>query len=425
MTLADTARESDALSPSVAVVGAGLAGLACARRLGEAGVPVRVFEAQDRVGGRVGTDRIDGFRLDRGFQVFLTAYPEAARLLDYKALMLRPFYPGALVQLEKRRYRFADPWRRPLASLQALCAPIAGLSDAMRIARLRAAALGSREPSDPAASTATREYLGQFKLSKRVVDRFFRPFFGGVFLETELQTPSSFFRFVFSMFARGSAALPAEGMQAIPQQLADNLPRGTVRLGAPVASVGPRGVRLASGEAIDCRAAVIAADAESARRLVPGLPTVSWNSTTTMYYTAPRSPISESILVLNGMGRGLVNHVCVPSDVSDQYAPAGSALISVSIIGVPDFDDNELNRRVKDELRGWFGQSIAGWTLLRVARIARALPASCTPPPASLWGPAGERIVLCGDYLEDPSINGALISGRKAANAVLQMLGPA
>ncbi len=406
--------------PPVVIIGAGLAGLACARHLVRAGVGVQLLEAADAVGGRVRTDEVAGFRLDRGFQVFLPAYPEAAAVLDYVALQLRPFYPGALIQCGARRYRFADPWRRPLASLSALLSPIATASDALRIARLRSAALSSAAARNAADSIATCDDLRQFGLSERVIERFFRPFFGGVFLERELQTPSWFFRFVFAMFASRGAALPANGMQAIPEQLAAELPAATVRLNTPVASVEPGRVHLASGETVACAACVVATDAHSAGRLVSRGPSVRWNGTTTVYYAAPRSPVREGILVLNGMGPGLVNHVCVPSDVAGQYAPEGRTLVSVSIIGVPDLDDAELSRRVVEELRGWFGEGVAEWERLRVYRIAHALPRISAATPAAASSAIPDGVYLCGDYLEDPSINGALVSGRQAAAAVLQ-----
>ncbi|MFN0137892.1 MAG: NAD(P)/FAD-dependent oxidoreductase [Phycisphaerae bacterium] len=414
--------QCDPTRHSVVVVGAGLAGLACARTLTRVGMPVLVLEADGAVGGRVRTDRVGGFLLDRGFQVFLTAYPEAAEVFDYESLQLRPFYPGALVQLGRRQYRFADPWHRPFASLAGLLAPIANFFDALRVARVRAAALRRPDPRGDDPRVTTLEYLQNFGLSERVIDRFFRPFFGGVFLERALQTPSPFFRFVFAMFARGAATLPAKGMQALPEQLAGTLPPGTVRLNAPVASIGLDHVQTAAGEVIQCRATVVATDSDRAAQLVQTISPISWNSTTTVYYAAPRSPIREAILVLNGTGEGLVNHVCVPSDVSDRYAPAGSALVSVSIIGIPDLADRELSQRIVDELRGWFGEEVAAWDLLRVYRIEHALPIVTPEVSAQLSQSVGEGIFACGDYLADPSINGALVSGREAAEAVLRAL---
>jgi len=415
---------SSATRQPVVVVGAGLAGLACAHHLNRAGVPVIVLEAADAVGGRIRTDHVDGFLLDRGFQVYLTAYPEAAAMLDYDALALKTFYPGALIQLDQRQYRFADPWRRPLASLASLTAPVARLSDALRIAQVRRAALKRADGDHDDPQITTHTYLRNFGLSVRAIDRFFRPFFGGVFLERELNTPSSFFRFVFSMFASGSAALPAEGMQKIPEQLAAQLPAGTVRLNTPAASVAGDKVTTASGEVISCRAAVVATDFSTTARLLNAPQPYSWNSTTTVYYAARRSPIREAILVLNGMGRGLVNHVCVPSDAAKPYAPADRALVSVSIIGVPEMNDENIDRNVRDELAAWFGNDVTAWKLLRVYRIEHALPVQKTERSASENQTTEDGIFLCGDYLEDPSINGALVSGRKVAKAVVRKVTP-
>jgi phytoene dehydrogenase-like protein len=407
----------------VAVVGAGLAGLSCAHALHQAGVPVTVFEEADRVGGRVATDRVDGFLLDRGFQVFLTAYPEAAKVLDYSALRLAAFYSGALIQIGVRRYRFADPWRHPVAALRALFAPIASVPDALRISGMRKAILKQAGRGETRSDQSAEEYLTSWGLSERVINRFFRPFFGGVFLDRDLSTSSCFFEFVFGMFARGSAALPAEGMQAIPQQVAMQLPDGAVRLACRVAEVGPRHVRLETGERLEACAVVIATDALQAGRLVTGLPDTAWNGTTTIYFAAQRSPVNEAVLVLNGNGGGFVNHVCVPSDVVRSYAPAGTALISASIIGVPELDDEGLENRVRAELEEWFGQETEHWRVLRTYRIRHALPRLERGVLLQSGAVNSSDVFICGDYLATPSINGAVTSGRRAAQEVIAALG--
>lgn len=399
----------------VVIVGAGLAGLACARALHQASVPFVVLEGSDRVGGRVATDCVDGFQLDRGFQVLLTAYPEASRVFGLSALNLRPFYLGALVQVGSRRYRFADPWRRPLSAAKSMLAPIARMGDAWRLIQLRRDALRYVDFAAGDHGISTIAHLTAFGLPPRVIERFFRPFFGGVFLENELQTPSAFFRFIFSMFARGTAAVPSEGMRALPKQLAAQLPSDSIRLNSRVNRVESRMVQLNSGETIDARAVVLATDADAAGELTQSVGPVHWNSATTVYYAAPHSPIDENILVLNGDGPGLVNHVCVPSDVADTYAPSGQSLISVSIVSVPPLDDEALSKRVIGELRNWFGGEVDAWRLLRVYRIKRGLPHLRTPP--NMVNSAG--IIICGDHMHDPSINGALLSGRKAAEIVL------
>ena len=228
------------------VVGAGLAGLACAKELHAAGRRVVVVEAADRVGGRVATDEVEGFRIDRGFQVYNDAYPEGRRQLDLKALRLGRFDAGALVAEGTRLRRVADPWRQPLAAVASLLGGTVGLADAVRTARLRHDAVtafrrGSLDPDGPAAPTerTTAEELAARGFSPAFIRRFFVPFFGGVFLERSLETAAPVFLFDFAMFALGRACLPAGGMAAIPAQLAAGLPDDSVRLGCPVRTAAP------------------------------------------------------------------------------------------------------------------------------------------------------------------------------------------
>ena len=384
---------------------------------------VLVLEASDAVGGRVRTDLVDGFRLDRGFQVLLTAYPTARDELDYAGLALEPFYPGALIQIGSRRYRFADPWKKPFAALGSILAPVASLADGPRMARMRSSILSKEHPRRDDAAPTTLAYLQERGLSSGLIERFLRPFFGGVFLERPLDTPSWFFEFVFAMFARGHAALPRKGMGAIPEQMAAALPEGTVRTGTPVERIEKNAVHTKDGERIEASQVVLAVDADAARKLLPDLPSVEWNATTTVYYAAPRSPIGENILLLRGEGQGIVNHVCVPSDLSSDYAPEGSALVSVSLLGTHDPDDEALDKTVRGELGAWCGrEEVDAWRFLRAYRIPHALPrlgGGGTGDAAR----SSDMAIVCGDHLTDPSIDGALRSGRAAADAVLASRG--
>ena len=248
--------------PDVVIVGAGLAGLACARRLHQVGHTFQVVEAADAVGGRVRTDLVDGFRLDRGFQIYLTAYPEGRRVLDYDALDLKPFVAGAEVFLDGQFRRVADPRAEPLTGVRSVFNPVGGLGDKLRLAKLKLA-LDAKldrdgEPPESEPDTSTQAYLAA-RFTPKLIEPLFRPFMGGVFLEPRLTTSSRFFEFVFRCFGRGVGAVPALGMQRIPEQLAANLPAGSVRLNAPAESIAPGVVRLASGEAVECRAVVVAA----------------------------------------------------------------------------------------------------------------------------------------------------------------------
>ncbi|MDQ6649548.1 MAG: FAD-dependent oxidoreductase, partial [Actinomycetota bacterium] len=255
----------------VVVVGAGLSGLAAAIRLSGAGLDVRILDSADAVGGRVRTDVVDGLRLDRGFQVYNTAYPESARLLDHEALDLRAFVPGALVWVDGRRHLVADPRRRPLDAVGTLRAPIGTLADKLRLAQL--AAEDALLPVDRLLHRPERTTYDELRargLSPTVIERFFRPFLSGIFLERDLTTSSRFFDLVFRTFARGDLAVPATGMAAIPEQLAAGLPADSLHLRTAVRSLDAKGVDTDAGR-VSARAVVVATAAPAAADLLPGL----------------------------------------------------------------------------------------------------------------------------------------------------------
>jgi phytoene dehydrogenase-like protein len=407
-----------------AIVGAGLAGLRCAQHLQQAGRKTVVLESKERVGGRVKTDTFEGFLLDRGFQVLLTAYPEASRTLDLLQLDLQPFVAGASVRVDGRFHTIVDPWQRPSGALRTLRAPVGSLFDKLRIGLLRQRVQqGTVEDLFAHPEQSTVEYLRQFGFTERMIDHFFRPFFGGVFLESELRTSSRMLEFVFRMFSSGAAALPARGMGAIPEQMAAALPADSIRLSTKATDVDDEGVRLSSGEFVRTRAVVLATDGTGLSSWISDWPAVRSRSVTCLYFTADRSPLREPILVLNGERSGLVNNLCVPSDVSSEYAPPGAALISASVLGNPALDESALVEAVREQLQAWFGSQVANWRHLRTYRIAHALPET---GPDGLAEPVRsvrlrDRLYVCGDHRETPSIEGALISGRRAAESILSM----
>ncbi len=407
--------------PDVIVVGAGLAGLCCARELHAAGLDVLVLERGDAPGGRVRTDNVEGFLLDRGFQVLLTAYPEARRVLDYERLRLRPFESGALIRHGRRFTRVADPSRHPLKGLESLLDSPGSIVDMLRVVRLRSRlSRHSLNEMLTAPQVTTAEALRREGFSAEFVDSFFRPFFGGIFLDACLETSSRLFAFIFKLFAEGEAALPAAGMQAIPHQLADGLPEATLHLGATVGSAGPGEVILASGERLTAPSVVVAADGPEAARLTGAVEAPAPRAVTTIHYAAERSPVGEPVLVLDGDGRGPVNDLCVPSDVAPSYAPPGAALVSATVLGLPVLSDDALDGAVRDQLHDWFGMQVRAWRLLRVRRIPFALPAQPPPVLAGPERPARLRdgLFVCGDHRATASIQGAMVSGRRAAAAV-------
>ena len=413
--------------PRIVIVGAGLAGLACARVLAAAGRPFTILEASNAVGGRVRTDVVDGFLLDCGFQIFLPAYPEAKRVLDYEALDLRQIYRGADVFVKNRFHRMADPLAHPLTALKNFNETIITLRDKWTTLLLRKEVFGLREPPSELAEMETEDYLRDFGFSESMIDRFFRPFFGGVFLEKDLRTSARMMMFLFAMFDRAGSALPARGMQSIPDQLAMALPPGSLRLSSPVSAVRAGEVTLDTGEVLQADHVIVAVGEEVAHRLLPAAENTTLlpsRSTTCMYFATDELPPGDAILHLDGDGRGPVNSVLVLSRVSPHYAPRGKHLISASIIGAPS--STELEQVVREQMRQWFGEAVVSkWRHLRTYQIRHAQPESRQlrlgdGPLASIIQPGLYR---CGDWCEHVSINGALLSGRRCGAAVMKALG--
>jgi phytoene dehydrogenase-like protein len=410
----------------VYVVGAGLAGLRCARRLHERGVAATVLEAADGVGGRVRTDRVDGFLLDRGFQVLPTASPEARAALDYRELELHPFYPGVLVRTRGRFVTVADPFRRRWDGLRTLLAPVGGLGDKQKLLSLRRrVAAGSLEELFARPETSTAEALAGHGLSEEMVERLLRPLFGGLLLDRELETSSRMFEFVFRMLALGHAAIPTRGMGAIPEQLAGGLPPGCVRLGHKVSEVGDGGLTLAGGERLQARAVVVATDGPTAANLLGEPDPPGSVAACCLYFAADHAPVDEPVLVVDGDGDGPVNHLCVPSAVAPTYAPAGRALVSATVLDRPGLPRGaDLEAAVLGQLADWFGSSVVAWRQLATYQIPHAQPAqpagALDPPERPVRVRPG--VYVCGDHRDNASINGALASGRRAADALLEDL---
>ena len=413
--------------PRIVIVGAGLAGLACARVLAAAGRPFTILESSNAVGGRVRTDVVDGFLLDRGFQIFLPAYPEAKRVLDYEALDLRSIYRGADVFVKNRFHRMADPLAHPFAAMKNFNDVIVTLRDKWTTLLLRKEVFGLREPPGEFAEMESEDYLRDFGFTESMIDRFFRPFFGGVFLEKDLRTSARMLLFLFAMFDRAGSALPARGMQSIPDQLAMALPPGSLRLNAPVSAVRAGEVTLDTGEVLQADHVIVAVGEEVAHRLLPTAENTTLlpsRSTTCMYFATDELPPGDAILHLDGDGRGPVNSVLVLSRVSPHYAPPGQHLISAAIIGAPS--STELEQVVREQMRSWFGESVVSkWRHLRTYQIRHAQPESRQlrlgeGPLASVIQPGLYR---CGDWCEHVSINGALLSGRRCGTAVMKALG--
>ncbi|HEY0007545.1 MAG TPA: NAD(P)/FAD-dependent oxidoreductase [Tepidisphaeraceae bacterium] len=416
------------LAADVIVIGAGLAGLNCARILSEAGRRVRIIEASDGAGGRVRTDHIDGFTLNRGFQVFLDSYPEAAAVLDYDELDLRPFNSGALIWNGQQFDALFDPRRHPRRVMSAVLSPVLTWPDRLRAMKLWAdCRFGTAEDLlTRGEEKTTMAELVDRGFSAQSIDTFFRPFFGGVLLSTELTTSSRLFKYLFRMFATGRATLPAKGMQAIPDQLARRATAAgaALTLNRAAQRITNDTLMLAGGEVLRFRHCVVATDQDAAAQLLDAkaVESLAWNGEWTFYFAAHQSPLREPTLLLNGeLGTGPVNDLAVLSEAAPTYAPPGQALISATVIGRLDETEETLERDIRLHMAHWFGTAVIDWRFLRAYRIPRALPDQ-TPPQSTTPKPVIVRsgVYVCGDHREQASIQGALVAGRRAAEAVLK-----
>jgi phytoene dehydrogenase-like protein len=399
----------------VVVVGAGLAGLACARELVARGREVTVLEASDGVGGRVRTDVVDGFQLDRGFQVHLTSYPEAARVLDHAALDLHAFQPGALVWHGGRSHRVGDPFRRPVDLVPTLRAPIGTLADKVRIALLRRR-VRSRTPADllRGPDGSTRDALHEAGFSPTIIERFFQPFLAGVLLDPDLATSRRLFDVYWRCFADGDAVLPAAGMGAIPTQLAAALPEGTVRLRSTVVGVERDEVALADGSRVSGCAVVVATEGPAAARLL-GLADPGSRPVCCVWFAADEAPWEEPVLLLDGEGRGPASNVVVHTNVAPSYGPPGAALVACAVVGA---GSDDLEVEVRHQLRRWFGSVVDSWRHLRTDVIPHGQPEQLPPFSPRRSVRHGSGTYVCGDHRDTASTQGALFSGRRTAEAV-------
>ena len=405
------------------IIGAGLAGLTAARVLKLAGRKVKIIEASDGPGGRVRTDEVNGFLLDRGFQVFLTAYPEAKHFLDYKALDLKPFSPGSIILTNSGIDEIGDPLREASSLIRTLKSPVGTLSDKFRLLLLRLKLAGiSIDEIFSKKETTTLEYLSAVGFGKKIISDFFAPFMSGIYLEQNLDTSSRMFEFVFKMFSESDTAIPAKGMGMIPRQLASDLSVEELILNERAISIDGNKVQTASGNVFEASTILIATTADCIpvpfqRRLIKK------KSVTCMYFSADQAPYQKALIALNAIPNRLVNNLAVMSNISSCYAPEGKSLISVSLSGNEQFiKQDELELKVKEELKFWF-KECSEWVPIKTYEIPYALPDNSHVINDIL--PSSIRInystFICGDHLLNGSINAAMKSGRIAAEAMLSL----
>ncbi|MBT4915653.1 MAG: NAD(P)-binding protein [Formosa sp.] len=401
------------------IIGAGVSGLIAARVLENHGFSPVIIEATDRVGGRVKTDLIGGYRLDHGFQVLLTAYPAAQKYLDYKALELQKFLPGASIFLNNGQKLIGDPLRSPSLLFSTLFSGIGTLSDKIRILKLNLY-LKKKSLTTIFAENeqTTHSYLTNLGFSEDIITNFFKPFFSGIFLETKLETSSRMFEFVYKMFGEGHATLPKSGIEAIPKQLLENLKTTILKYNTKVETLKETEITLNDGTYLKSDYTIIATEAIE---LVSNLKNQStaWKSCVTLYFETDVRVIAKKLIGLISKPGTLVNNIFYNSSLDARIKPANE-LLSVTVIDTQSLSHEVLIKAVKEELQSYCG--ITTTKLIKLYHIPRALPRldnlkyDMMPSETRL----SNSLFLAGDTQLNGSLNAAMISGERAALGVIE-----
>lgn len=392
-----------------------MAGLAAARRLHREGRHFLVLESADRIGGRVATDAVDGFKIDRGFQVVNTAYPRLAALIDLQGLRMGFFREGVLVRHRGELVRYAHPVRDP-RGIPAMVDGLARRRIGSALDQARLAALLARYAAVPPRRLLAAPERGAAAalagLSPEMLEGLVRPYLAGVFADPDLRVSEHVLAMIVRSFARGRIGLPAAGVAAVPEAVAAPLPAGRIHLSQRVERLDGT-TALTSAGRVTARAVIVATDPRTAAALLPGLPEPEMRPLTTVYHAAPRPPVDEAVLIVDGDGwrtGGVVNTVVV-SNAVPAYAPPGRSLIASTLVA-----DDADERAVRGELTRIYGGRTADWEHVTTVRIPDALP-EAAPPTRRLRRPVrvSETTYVAGDHRDSPSVQGALTSGWRAA----------
>jgi len=405
------------------IVGGGLTGLNCARTLLQNGQDGIILEADSKIGGRIQTEIYEGYRLDHGFQVLQTGYPEAQNSLDLSNLQLISYPAGVVIRKEGRFHTIADPRHHLRHIFSTAFAPVGTIMDRFRMVRLaRSVCSCSFEELFQEKEMATSTYLRECGFSENFIASFFTPFFAGACLDRSLSASSRILRYIFRVFAAGDASIPAHGMEAIPKQIADAIPAEKIHLHSRVTSVSKTSVTTVEGQIHEAKRIIIATERPAVDSLLSSSSPQASVGESCLYFTADwQPPFDKPFLVLNGETQGPINNLAFPSLVSPHYAPTGKTLIAAVVLGEDNIGTADLTDRVQKQCIDWFGRDAEKWSHLKTFTIRHALPDQQPPTadPYSATFTTDSGIYIAGEYNSLPGIQWALLSGRKTAEFIL------
>ena len=393
----------------IGIIGAGLSGLTCSWYLKKNNIhDITIFECSEKPGGKLKTDSVDGFLLDRGFQVLLPAYPETKKVLDYEKLQLQRFHKGSLIYKNNKKIPFYDPENGFIALLKTVVFGPGSLLDKLILLKLKWT-LGRLSVENIFSSKKTISsltYLRELGFSEKIIEEFWIPFYQGVFLENNLETDGKMLQFTFKMFAEAGAAVPKEGMGAIPRQLVDYIGEEKIRYNTKVSHFDSKSITTSDGKTEIFDKVVLACNMDK---------NTPYYAVTNQYFQSEKLPLDTKHVILNAGKNRIVNNVVLISNVAANYSKNGKHLISVSANGIHLKADDFLK-----DLKSMFGSQIDNWKPVKSYIIHEALPIINFEKKYQPKSPEG--VYYCGDYLVQGSINGAMESGRIAAEEIIKGL---
>ena len=396
------------------IIGAGISGLIASKVLEENGYYPTLIESSNDVGGRIKTINKDGYQLDRGFQVLLTEYPEAKKHLDYKSLKLQRLISGACIFIKKEHIIIGNPIVNISLLIPTLFSKIGTLQDKLKIIKLY---LNLRFKSIDkifiSEEIKTIDYLKNRGFSKKIITHFFKPFFAGIFLETELSTSSRMFEFVFKMFAQGSVAIPESGIQEIPNQIANKLTKTKFLFNTKVDKVIEGVIILKNQNKIKSDYTIIATEFDN---LIDqyNVNSTKWKSCVNFYFETEKKSIRNGLIGLIPEKKSVINNILFVSGIKSR-TKGPKDLLSVTVIDSKSYSNDDLIEQVKYELKKYCDINII--RLVHQFNIPKSLPdlKDISYTKSLSESQISDSIFLAGDHRLNGSLNAAMTSGEIAA----------